>query len=208
MAATAGASFAFKIIIVGDSNVGKTSIVHRFLHNECPQPVHLTVGVDFGIRVVQVGSVRIKLQIWDTAGQEIYRSIASAYYRNSAGCIAMFDLTNQRSFQSLQTWVRDIYIAAPNARCIVVGNKSDLHERKVVSATLAREFASSINSEYAETSALDGKSVNAMFQMLTARIYDHLKTVDAAHPAPDGITILRPPPPPDDKKGKSCQCRQ
>jgi len=203
--ADGGAAYAFKVIIVGDSNVGKTSIVHRFLYAERPPHVHLTVGVDFGIRNVAVGDVRIKLQLWDTAGQEMYRSIASAYYRNSAGCIAMFDLTNQRSFQSLHQWIADIGHAAPGARCIVVGNKKDLSDKRVVDATTARALASSFGAEYAETSVCDGRSVNHIFQTLTARIYAELVVPTDATSSVGGITILRPPP--VSHKGRSCQCK-
>ena len=208
MTTETGASYAFKVIIVGDTNVGKTSIVHRFLYDERPAHVHLTVGVDFGIRVVQIGNVRIKLQIWDTAGQEMYRSIAAAYYRNSAGCIAMFDLTNQRSFTSLQQWVCDIYQAAPSVRCMVVGNKTDLADKKVVNTAIARVFASSVNAEYTETSVLDGKSVQRMFQMLTERIYDEQVKTMHDRPHVEGITILSVPPTLNAKKGTSCQCKQ
>ena len=205
----AGASYAFKIIIVGDSNVGKTSIVHRFLYDERPTNVHLTVGVDFGIRLVAIGDVRVKLQIWDTAGQEMYRSIASAYYRNAAGCVAMFDLTNQRSFASLQRWVGDIYQAAPNVRCIVVGNKADLTDKKVVCPDVARMFATSVNAEYTETSMLDGKSVQRMFQRLATRIYNEQVKTPSATPHADGITILSTPPPTlQGKRRTSCQCKQ
>ena len=207
MTSATGAAYAFKGIIVGDTNVGKTSIVHRFLHAERPQHVHLTVGVDFGIRIVRVGDICIKLQIWDTAGQEMYRSIASAYYRNSAGCIVMFDVSNMRSFHSLQHWIYDICKAAPDVRCIVVGNKKDLVDKRIVNATTAMEFASSIGAQYTETSVSDGKSVNNMFQMITQRIYEELvKSSDAAQHV-DGITVINRPIPVS-SKGKACQCAQ
>ena len=141
----------------------------------------------------------------------MYKSIASAYYRNSAGCIAMFDLTNLRSFQSLTQWVVDIHHAAPNARCIVVGNKTDIPEKRVVQSSIARAFATSVKAEYAETSVTDGKSVNNMFQMITTRIYDEqVKTMGGGETPPmDGITILRLPANPSPSKGRAaCQCKQ
>jgi len=209
MSTTTGvASYAFKIIIVGDSNVGKTSIVHRFVHNERPVGVHLTVGVDFGIRLVHVGDVCVKLQLWDTAGQEMYRSIASAYYRNSAGCIAMFDVTNQRSFQSLQQWMRDIRQAVPDARCVVVGNKTDLAASRVVPSGTAKEFASSVEADYAETSVLDEKSVFQTFHRLATRIYqERVVSMDAGRPS-TGITLLAGLPPPPAKARGTCQCHK
>ena len=206
MSRDTGASYAFKIIIVGDTNVGKTTVVHRFLHDEFKSSVHLTVGVDFWIRVVQVGEIRIKLQIWDTAGQEMYKSIAAAYYRNSAGCIAMFDLTNQRSFHSLQQLTRDIRHATPGSKCIIVGNKKDLTEAMVVSTANGMDFASSINAEYAETTASDASSVPRMFQMLTTCIYnERVKTMDENQHL-DGITVLQLQPEPNRKK-PACNCR-
>ncbi len=208
MARVYGASYAFKVIIVGDSNVGKTTVVHRFLHDEFKSDVHLTVGVDFGIRVVQVGDIRIKLQIWDTAGQEMYKSIAAAYYRNSAGCVAMFDLTSQKSFQSLQQWTRDIRHTTPGAKCIIVGNKTDLTNQRVVSTVVGNNFAESINAVYAETSALDKNSVHNMFTMITSHIYNYqVKTMDARQPL-DGITILDLQSPAPNQKTKPCNCKQ
>jgi small GTP-binding protein len=135
----------------------------------------------------------VKLQIYDTAGQEMYRSIASAYFRKAAGCIAMFDVTNKQSFESLEQWARDVYSAAPNARILVVGNKKDLESGRRVKATAAMDFAGLIKADYTETSATDGKSVELMFDLLATRIYGEIIEPNGASASgakcPEGITL-------------------
>ena len=195
-----GAVAAMKIIVVGDASVGKTSVLSRFLHGPAGPAAASehgpTIGVDFGIKVVKVRGRPVKLQIWDTAGLEMYRSIASAYFRKAAGCIAMYDLTNARSFESLKRWADDVYGAAPSARIVVVGNKKDLESGRRVKATTAMDFADLIKADYTETSAMDGRSVELMFDLLATRIYDeHLAVcangaVGPATEMPEGITLL------------------
>ena len=169
----------FKIVLIGASNSGKTSLLLRFVEDTFNDSYQCTIGVDFKIKTLQVDGQPVKLQIWDTAGQERFRSISQAYYRNSHGCIAVYDINSKESFQAISEQIQNFIDYSPqcSARNIVlVGNKTDLGEsqRKVEFAEackLAREFglAGAI-----ETSAKEGsQTLFDAFFLATENAFDY-----------------------------------
>ena len=128
--------FIFKLILIGNSGTGKTSIINRYINEKFEDSYKCTIGVDFILKKIKINNQNIKLQIWDTAGMEKYKQITTSYYRGSHGAIVVFDLTNKDSFNDVQKWVNDFYNItnqSSNMRSVViVGNKSDLIEKREV----------------------------------------------------------------------------
>ena len=123
-------NYLFKLIIVGDATVGKSCILLRFINNNYRTSHDLTIGVEFGMKIININNKNIKLQIWDTAGQECFRSIIRSYYRNSAGAILVYDISNRTSFNNIIYWLEEIKkYASNNLSIILVGNKCDLDEQ-------------------------------------------------------------------------------
>merc|ERR1711879_841172 len=128
----------FKILLIGDSGVGKSCLLLRFSDNTYTESYISTIGVDFVIRTIELGRKSIKLQIWDTAGQERFRTITSSYYRGAHGIICAFDITDQTSFANIKKWLQEIdRYACENVNKFVVGNKCDLAARRVVDYDVA-----------------------------------------------------------------------
>ena len=124
----------FKTVIIGDSGVGKSNILTRFLHDSFTLEQKATVGVEFGAKKMEIDGKSIKAQIWDTAGQERYRSITNAYYKGAKGALVVFDLTNSDSFDSVDKWIRELRSEGDiNIYIILIGNKCDLVESRLVS---------------------------------------------------------------------------
>ena len=162
----------YKIIIIGDSGVGKSNILGRYLHNEFKQDTKSTVGVEFGSKKVKVGQNNIKLQIWDTAGQERYRSITSAYYKGSKGCFIVYDITSTQSFDNVEKWYEEIMKTADKGiSLILVGNKSDLENERKVTIEMGQNKAKNLNCPFYETSALANTQIDTVFQTISE---DHL----------------------------------
>merc|ERR1719321_2356167 len=134
----------FKLVLIGDSGVGKSCLLLRFADDSFTESYISTIGVDFRFRTVKVGDKFVKLQIWDTAGQERFRTITSAYYRGADGIIMVYDVTAQESFDHVQDWLSEVNRYASEGTCkLLVGNKSDRAD-KVVSTEKARAFADSL----------------------------------------------------------------
>jgi len=169
-------AYLFKYIIIGDVSVGKSCLLLQFTDRRF-QPVHdLTIGVEFGSRLVQLDGKPIKLQIWDTAGQEAFRSITRSYYRGAAGALLVYDVTRRDTFESLATWLEDArQHANPNITIMLIGNKSDLESRRVVSREEGQRFAQENGLVFLETSAKTAMNVEEAFND-TAR--DILKKID------------------------------
>jgi small GTP-binding protein len=161
----------FKVIVLGDSGVGKSSIISRFVSDKfsfCPDA---TIGVSFCIKSVTVGQETINLQVWDTAGQEIYRAVTRSYYRNSDCAILVCDLTKPLSFDSLSYWIRDIQMLAPEkCKIVIVGNKVDLSPR-AVSLEALQELGDGIASPVFETSAKSGSNIRELFEECALIVY-------------------------------------
>lgn len=168
----------FKILIIGNSSVGKTSFLFRYADDSFTSAFVSTVGIDFKVKTVTRRDERIKLQIWDTAGQERYRTITTAYYRGAMGFILMYDVTNEESFNSVQDWVTQIKTYSwDNAQVILVGNKSDMEGERIVSYDRGKQLADQLGLEFFETSAKENINVKNVFERLVDIICD--KTSDA-----------------------------
>ncbi|KAL0227739.1 hypothetical protein RCL1_003882 [Eukaryota sp. TZLM3-RCL] len=173
---TSNFSYLFKLVLVGDFGTGKSNLLLRFTENKFTEIHTLTVGVEFGARLVTVDDTPIKLQIWDTAGQESFRSITRSYYRNSAGAFLLFDLTRRETFLSLPTWIEDIKShATTDLSIILIGNKSDQEDKRQTPYVEAQQFAEKHGLVYLETSARLGNNVDNAFMKLAKSILQKIE---------------------------------
>ena len=166
-----------KIIMVGDSGVGKTSIANRLEGNRFCQNTLQTIGVDFATIEQFVNGERVKVQIWDTAGQERYRSITRSYYNGAVGAIFVFDLTREDSFRGLKAWLDQCGASScgPDCKKMIIGNKVDLKDTRVVSEDAAKEFCKCHACAYMETSAKDNINLSEAIRQICIEIIDSQK---------------------------------
>lgn len=157
----------FKLLIIGDSGVGKSSLLVRFADNHFSGNYITTIGVDFKIRTIELHGEKVKLQIWDTAGQERFRTITSTYYRGTHGVIVVYDVTSGESFANVKRWLHEIDQNCDVVNRVLVGNKNDDPDRKVVLTEDARRFADQMGIRLFETSAKDNINVEEMFRAVT-----------------------------------------
>ncbi|XP_033741679.1 ras-related protein Rab-39B-like [Pecten maximus] len=170
--------YQFRLILIGDSTVGKSSLLKYFTDGKFSEVCDPTVGVDFYARLLEVKQgVRVKLQLWDTAGQERFRSITRSYYRNSVGVLIVFDLTKRRSFENVDGWLKEAraHIEPYEAVYMVVGQKADLEDQRQVTHREARLYAETNCLRYIETSAFSGQNVEEAFQSLAHDIHEKLE---------------------------------
>lgn len=155
------------MVLLGETGVGKSSLVLRLVKNAFMPFSESTIGASFLSKVIEVDEQTIKLQIWDTAGQERYHSLSALYYRGSAAAVVVFDLTRAESFDTLQKWVKELKEKGPKGIAIfLAGNKKDLEEQRQVDATKAQAYADSIDAGYIEVSAKDDIHVQDLFKNL------------------------------------------
>jgi len=167
--------YLFKLLLIGDSGVGKSCLLLRFADDTYTESYISTIGVDFKIRTIEQGGKTIKLQIWDTAGQERFRTITSSYYRGAHGIIIVYDVTDQESFNNVKQWMQEIdRYGTDNVRKLLVGNKCDLETSRVVSFEDGQNFAESIGIPFAETSAKNGIAVEEAFNQMAAEIKENV----------------------------------
>jgi len=164
--------FLYKVVVTGDSGVGKTNIITRFTANEFSLESKATIGVEFGHAEITLGdSSKIKVQIWDTAGQERFRAITRGYYRGAVGALIVFDITKQVSFRNVEKWLQELkQHAFDDIVIMLVGNKSDLRQAREVPTDEAKKFAQKNNLLFIETSALDGENIKEAFYQTVSEI--------------------------------------
>ena len=156
--------YLFKYIIIGDAAVGKSNLLLRYAHGQFKDEYQLTIGVEFGAKNISINDKIYRIQIWDTAGQENFRSITRAYYKNSVCALVVYDITNRDSFNNIANWVEDCKNQSPKTIFMVlVGNKSDLSDKRVISIEEGRELAEKYNMIFFETSAKTGDNVDLIF---------------------------------------------
>uniref|UniRef100_A0A5K3FPM5 Ras-related protein Rab-1A n=1 Tax=Mesocestoides corti TaxID=53468 RepID=A0A5K3FPM5_MESCO len=168
--------YIFKLLLIGDSGVGKSCLLLRFSDDVYTDNFISTIGVDFKIRTIELDGHHVKLQIWDTAGQERFRTMTVAYYRGAHGIIVVYDITSEESFQNVETWLEEIKrYARPDVTKIVVGNKSDLTDQRVVSYEQGKQFAANLGLQFLETSAKDSSNVEQAFFSMAGQILQVFK---------------------------------
>lgn len=170
-------SYLFKYIIIGDTGVGKSCLLLQFTDKRF-QPVHdLTIGVEFGARMINIENKPIKLQIWDTAGQESFRSITRSYYRGAAGALLVYDITRRETFNHLARWLEEArQNSHQNMVIMLIGNKSDLEHRRQVSKEEGESFAQENGLVFLETSAKTAANVESAFVKTAEKIYENIQT--------------------------------
>ena len=166
--------FLFKMILIGDSSVGKSNILLKYLKNEFDQSSKATVGVEFGTKTVEMNDKKIKIQIWDTAGQERYRSITSAYYKGAKGAFIVYDITRRNTFDNIDKWISDLKTNGDNNISIMlIGNKSDLNDKREVETNEGIKKSEETKIAFMETSALSGENIIKAFNELIEQIYQN-----------------------------------
>ena len=171
--------FIFKIILIGDANIGKTSLINRYVTNLFNEKYLCTIGVDFMMKSIIYDNQLIKLQIWDTAGMEKYKQITTSYYRGAQAAIVCFDLTSKSSFESVTKWIDDFsqfYNPIFHKTIILVGNKADLIEQREVTDVDIENFRKINNYVYYEASAKTGENVETLFMELAKKLYSSYKS--------------------------------
>ena len=168
--------YKIKIIIVGDSGVGKTNLITRFVSDKFDKNSRATIGVEFLYKTLKINKEIFKIEIWDTAGQERYKSIASAYYKGARGAIVVYDITSEDSFKNIDLWIEEVKSkAASNLQIMLIGNKSDLFADRKISKEKGIDKARSLNVFLFEASALDKTNVNEAFNRLIRELYLDIK---------------------------------
>jgi Ras-related protein Rab-2A len=196
----AGYAYSFKCIIVGDTGVGKSSILLQFTDGKFTDYHDLTIGVEFGTKIIDIDSRAIRIEIWDTAGQEYFRSITRSYYRNAAAVLLVYDVTRQTSFDVLHGWLDEVRVMTRNPKIILIGNKADRTDQRVVSWEQGNDFATKNNMLFIETSAKTGINIDNVFraagkQILKKIYHDKLDLTDESHGIkvgfPERVSMVR-----------------
>ncbi|KAI9197129.1 ras family-domain-containing protein [Polychytrium aggregatum] len=167
--------YLIKLLLIGDSGVGKSCLLLRFSDDSFTPSFITTIGIDFKIRTIDLDGKRIKLQIWDTAGQERFRTITTAYYRGAMGILLTYDVTDERSFNNIRNWIRNIeQHASEGVNKILIGNKCDMLEKKVISKEQGQALADEYGIRFIETSAKSNIGVEEAFFSLARDIKKRL----------------------------------
>ena len=162
----------FKVVLVGDSSVGKTNIMSKYLKNEFHEDSKATVGVEFGSKQFTVDGHQVKAQIWDTAGQERCKAITNAYYKGAKGAFVVYDITRKGSFESIDKWVNDLTgTADKKITIVIIGNKCDLEDQRQITKEQGEEKASKLEAAFLETSAFSGENLDKAFEMMMNQVY-------------------------------------
>ncbi|KAF3778625.1 Ras-related protein [Nymphaea thermarum] len=184
--------YLFKVVLIGDSGVGKSNLLSRFTRNEFSLESKSTIGVEFATRSLNVDGKVIKAQIWDTAGQERYRAITSAYYRGAVGALLVYDVTRHSTFENVERWLRELRDHTdPNIVVMLIGNKSDLRHLVTVSTQDGKAFAERESLYFMETSALEATNVENAFSEVLKQIY-HIVSKKAVEASEDGTATTLP----------------
>jgi len=202
--------YLFKLLLIGDSGVGKSCLLLRFADDTYTETYISTIGVDFKIRTIDVDGKLIKLQIWDTAGQERFRTITSSYYRGAHGIIVVYDVTDDESFTAVARWMTEIErFAGERVNKMLVGNKSDLESKRLVQYVQAKEFADNHDIPFFETSAKNNENVEEAFINLTKEIKRRMGQEPSASergPKSTKLVDMKNAPAPQKTQKDACNC--
>lgn len=205
-------NFVFKVVLIGESGVGKTNLLSRFTRNEFNHDSRTTIGVEFSTRTLTLDGHLVKAQIWDTAGLERYRAITSAYYRGAVGALLVYDITKHQSYESVDRWLKELYDHADASILVMlVGNKSDLKdEAREVPTEEAKMYADSNDLLFMETSALDSTNVELAFETILRDIYKRVLKSKGGTPKENTVVLSNAPTTESqaqDAEGKKACCR-
>ena len=165
--------YIFKLILIGNSGVGKSSILNRYMNKTFEESYKCTIGVDFLMKSIEINGKTVKLQLWDTAGQEKYKSMVASYYRGANVALVVFDITSHESFDSLPGWIENYYKNGPEQKNIIlIGNKKDMIEERQVTQEEAELFSQTNNMIYFETSAKDGDNIDYVFTYAAEKLVE------------------------------------
>ena len=166
----------FKIVLIGDSFVGKTNIMSKYLMNELHEDSKATVGVEFGAKKFDIEGKSVKAQIWDTAGQERYKSITTTYYKGAKGALIVYDITRKETFDSVDRWISELLNSGDkNMTMLLIGNKCDLDNQRQVTKEQGEEKAKAFKVAFLETSASSGENLDVAFEMIMKEVYSKCK---------------------------------
>lgn len=193
-------NYLFKMVLIGDTYVGKTSLFNRLTRGEFREEEQSTIGVEFGYRVVETQDRPFKIQLWDTAGQERFKALARTYFRGASGLVFVYDITNRNSFTGLDNWISlGKESAGPSALMLLVGNKSDLESQRQVSTEEGLKKAQELGCKFVETSAKDSINITSAFDALVVEIFEQREKIQEeknakslAKPQKTGIKLLNP----------------
>ncbi|KAI9788000.1 MAG: GTP-binding protein [Peltula sp. TS41687] len=188
MAGSRNYDFLIKLLLIGDSGVGKSCCLLRFSEDSFTPSFITTIGIDFKIRTIDLDGKRVKLQIWDTAGQERFRTITTAYYRGAMGILLVYDVTDERSFNNIRTWFSNVeQHASEGVSKILIGNKCDWEEKRAVSTERGQQLADELGVPFLEVSAKANINVEKAFYSLAATIKKRMiDTARSDHPNSPG----------------------
>ena len=175
------AQIVLKLLLLGDSSVGKTSILLKYISNKFDESSISTVGVDYMDKIIDYNKFKIKLQIWDTSGEEKFRTITKNFYRNADGLLVVFDLTKKESYDHIRSWINEAKENNDKLKTILIGNKLDLKDERIVTNEVAKQFAEKNNLKYIETSAKDGTNINESFQAIIDLLFDGKSSEEILH---------------------------
>jgi len=189
---SAAYDYLIKLLLIGDSGVGKSCLLLRFSDDSFTPSFITTIGIDFKIRTIELEGKRIKLQIWDTAGQERFRTITTAYYRGAMGILLVYDVTDEKSFNNIRNWIRNIeQHATESVNKILIGNKCDMVEKKVVDSARGKALADEYAIKFLETPAKNSINVEEAFITLAKDIKKRLIDNQDASPAGTGKPVVQ-----------------
>ncbi|XP_077577256.1 ras-related protein Rab-25b [Stigmatopora nigra] len=199
-------NFVFKVVLIGESGVGKSNLLSRFTKNEFNHDSRTTIGVEFSTRTVQLDGFAVKAQIWDTAGLERYRAITSAYYRGAVGALLVYDITKHLTYESVERWLKELFDHAdPHIVVMLVGNKSDLDSERAVPSEEAKDFADKNGLYFLETSALSSTNVEAAFNTVLAEIHKKVNSKEVLRGSISAVTLTPPKVEPTQEKKPCCR---
>ncbi|KAM4898481.1 ras-related protein Rab-15 [Sylvia borin] len=183
----------FRLLLLGDSGVGKTCLLCRFTDNQF-HPAHIsTIGVDFKMKTIEVDGIKVRIQIWDTAGQERYQTITKQYYRRAQGIFLVYDISSERSYQHIVKWASDVDEYAPDGvQKILIGNKADEEHKRQVPKEQGLQLAKEYGMDFYETSACSNLNIKESFTRLTELVLQaHRKELDELRGPPRAPTLAR-----------------